>query len=99
VYRAEEPVRGMVSRMPFTSQQKRISELCSKVMATNDPAEFAHAVCELRAALRTQLAYLTELVYDAKQAIAQLPASPPSERRKMERRRVRPKPGIPSSAA
>jgi len=68
--------------------QKRINELCSKVVATNDPAEFADAVFELRAALRAQLTFLKALVYDAKQTIAQLPPPPFSERRNMERRKM-----------
>jgi len=75
-------------------QQKRVSELCSRVVATNDPAEFAQAVSELRAALRAQLAHLRELVDEAKQTIAQLPpasfhARRTMERRKMDRRRRR----------
>jgi len=74
--------------MSLSSQQNRISELCSKVIATNDPAEFADAVFQLRAALRAQLTFLKALVYDAKQTIAQLPASSSSERRKMQRRQM-----------
>jgi hypothetical protein len=75
----------MVCVMPLSHQQKRISELCSKVIAANDPTEFAQDVRELRVALHAQLDHLKELVYDAKQTISQLPP-PPFERRKMERR-------------
>jgi hypothetical protein len=77
VYRTEEPVHGIVCGMSLTSEQKRINELCSKVIATSDPAEFAQAVCELSGALRAQLTYLKEMVYDAKQTIARLPPPPP----------------------
>ena len=77
----------MVCGMRLSHQQKRISELCSKVIATNDPTEFGEAVTELRVALRAQLDHIKELVYDAKQTIAQLPP-PPFERRRMERRKM-----------
>jgi len=53
----------MVCGMRLSHQQKRISELCSKVIATNDPTEFAQAVAELRVALRAQLDHLKQLVY------------------------------------
>jgi hypothetical protein len=76
----------MVCGMRLSHQQKRISELCSKVIATNDPTEFGQAVTELRVALRAQLDDIKELVYDATQTIAQLP--PPFERRRMERRKM-----------
>ena len=69
-------------------QQKRVSELSSRVVAANDPAEFAQAVSELRGALRAQLTHLRELVYEAKQTIAQLPPVPVNEHRKMERRKM-----------
>jgi hypothetical protein len=72
----------------FPSWQQRVSELCSRVVAANDPAEFTQAVSELRAALRAQLIHLRELVYDAKQTIARLPPAPFSERRKMDRRKM-----------
>jgi hypothetical protein len=74
--------------MPPSHEQKRISELCSRVITTNDPAEFAQVVAELRVALRAQLARLKQLVYETKQTIAQLPPAPWLERRKMERRRM-----------
>jgi hypothetical protein len=57
----------MVCGMRLSHQ---ISELCSKVIATNDPTEFGQAVTELRVALRAQLDHIKELVYDAKQTIA-----------------------------
>jgi len=76
----------MVCGMRLSHQQKRISELCSKVIATNDPTEFAQAVAELRVALRAQLDHLKQLGYDAGQTIARLP--PPLERRKIERRKM-----------
>jgi hypothetical protein len=76
----------MVCGMRLSHRQKRISELCSKVIATNDPTEFGQAVTELRVALRAQLDHIKELVYDAKQTIAQLP--PPFKRRRMERRKM-----------
>jgi hypothetical protein len=69
-------------------QQKKVSELCSRVVAANDPIEFAQAVSELRAALRAQLTHLRELVYEAKQTIAQLPPAPFNERRKKARRKM-----------
>jgi len=78
----------MVCAMFLNWQQKRVSELCSQVVAADDPAEFAQAVSELRAALRAQLTHLRELVYEAKQTIAQLPPAPFNERRKVERRKM-----------
>jgi hypothetical protein len=78
----------MVCAMFPSWQQKTVSELCSRVVAANDPAEFAQAVSELRAALRAQLTYLRELVYDAKETIAQLPPASFSERRKIQRRKT-----------
>ena len=81
----------MVCAMFPSWQQKRVSELCSRVIAANDPAEFAHAVSELRAALRAQLTHLRELVYEAQQTIARLPPAAFNERRKMDRRQRSPK--------
>jgi hypothetical protein len=78
----------MVCAMFLSLQQKKVSDLCSKVLTANDPAEFAQAISELRAALRAQLTHLRELVYDAKQTIAQLPPAPFTERRTMERRKM-----------
>jgi hypothetical protein len=88
LYRTGKPVCGMVCGMRLSDQQKKISELCSKVIATNDPTEFAQAVVELRVALHAQLNHLKELIYNAQQTIAQLPAPLPFDRRKMERRKM-----------
>jgi len=70
----------------------RDASLPSAVIATKDPAEFAEAVAELRVALRAQLAHLKELVYGAKQTIAQPPPPPLLERRKIERRKIERRP-------
>jgi len=98
-YRADEPSCGMVCAMFPSWRQKRVSELCSRVVAANDPSEFAQAVSELRAALRAQLTHLRELVYEAKQTIAQLPPAPFHERRTMERRRMERRQGSHQGAA
>jgi len=73
--------------VPFLAAEKGQRTMFPR-SRTNDPAEFAQAVSELRAALRAQLAHLRELVDEAKQTIAQLPPASFHERRKMERRKM-----------
>jgi hypothetical protein len=50
--------------------QKRIVELSSKVIAAEDPADFAVAAEELRSALREQIAILRGMVHETKQNIS-----------------------------
>lgn len=78
----------MLRGMSVYPLQERISELCSRVVSTSDPEEFMQVGSELRAALRAQLAYLRDMLDEAKRTIAQLPSPSPSERRKNERRKT-----------
>jgi hypothetical protein len=66
--------------------QARISELCSAAVAADDPEELERIVPQLKAALQEQIAYLRDMVDEAKEVIAQLPSDSLFERRKIKRK-------------
>jgi len=60
--------------VPVTPLQKRISELCTSVVMTDDLEQFTQLALELRLALREQVEVLRSMVDEAKETIARLPA-------------------------
>jgi hypothetical protein len=78
----------MLPSMSLSPLQERISELCSRVVATTDPEECAQVISELRTALHAQLTNLRDMLDEAKQTIARLPSPWLSERRQGERRKT-----------
>ena len=68
--------------VPLSPLQQRISELCARVVGTSDAAELRTVIPELQSALKEHLAQLSEMVGEAKERIAVLPAI---ERRKRAR--------------
>jgi hypothetical protein len=76
------------NRVSLSYRQERISELCSQIIATDDPLDWPELVSELRAALAAQLTSLRNMVHEAKLTIGQLPPDYRVERRKAERRKA-----------
>lgn len=58
--------------MSLSPLQKRISELSFRAVETNDFDEFQQVACELKMALREQVAYLRGMVIEAKKTIASI---------------------------
>jgi hypothetical protein len=79
-------VHKQVPILPPSPLQKKITDLCARAVATNDLSEFKYVACELKAALREQVAILRSMVDDAKQTIAQLPAEWPITEDKKKRK-------------
>ena len=67
--------RGCLWHSPLTVHpsplQGRIAELCSAAVATEDLEELEWIVPQLKAALQKQIAYLRQMVEEAKEVIAQ----------------------------
>jgi len=82
--------RGCLWHSPLTVHpsplQGRIAELCSAAVATEDLEELEWIVPQLKAALQKQIAYLRQMVEEAKEVIAHLPSHSLVERRKVKRR-------------
>ena len=82
--------RGCLWHSPLTVHpsplQGRIAELCSAAVATEDLEELEWIVPQLKAALQKQIAYLRQMVEEAKEVIAYLPSHSLVERRKVKRR-------------